>query len=123
MPALSEITSAVEKRDLWLTDIETLRLHYAFTLHDWRQRFMANRKTAAALYDEQFCRMWEYYLAICEISFYHLRNIVFQIQMTRSQETVPLTRQYMWNKDYRRANPSLQTDTEILEKKDDTRAA
>ena len=123
VPALSEITSAVEKRDLWLTDIETLRLHYAFTLHDWRQRFMANRKTAAALYDEQFCRMWEYYLAICEISFYHLRNIVFQIQMTRSQETVPLTRQYMWNKDYRRANPSLQTDTEILEKKDDTRAA
>ena len=58
LPAPSEIESALEKRGLWLTDMETLRLHYAFTLRDWRHRFAANRKAAAALYDERFCRMW-----------------------------------------------------------------
>ncbi len=127
VPALSEITAAVEKRDLWLTDIEVLRLHYAFTLRDWRQRFLDNRQAAAALYDEQFCRMWEYYLAICEISFHYLRNTVFQVQITPTQEALPLTRQYMWNKEYRHANPVSPTDTEKpekkSEKKDDSQAA
>ena len=130
LPAISEIASAVEKCDLWLTDMETLRLHYAFTLRDWRLRFMANRDAAVKLYDERFCRMWEYYLIICEMSFRYLRNTVFQAQLTRSQEALPLTRQYMWNKDYRHANPVSDTGHDDRvdahdsdKKKDDSQAA
>ncbi|NQU61416.1 MAG: class I SAM-dependent methyltransferase [Rhodospirillales bacterium] len=95
IPALSEIMPAIEKNFLWTTDIEVLRLHYAQTLRHWRYRFMANRDKAAALYDERFYRMWEYYLAISEVSFRHLGSTVFQIQLTKSQDTLPLTRDYM----------------------------
>ncbi len=94
-PALSEVMVRVEKADLWATDIEILRLHYAETLRHWRQRFLANREKAAALYDERFCRMWEFYLATAEISFRYLRSVVFQLQLTKRQEAVPLTRDYV----------------------------
>ena len=131
LPAMSEITSVAESRDLWMTDIETLRLHYAFTLRDWRHRFLAHRDKAQRLYDERFCRMWEYYLAICEVSFRHLRNTVFQVQMTRKQEALPLTRKYLWNTEYRKDDTSPdtaqsdQTDNggSGEEKKDDSQAA
>ncbi|MEQ8666172.1 MAG: cyclopropane-fatty-acyl-phospholipid synthase family protein [Rhodospirillales bacterium] len=95
LPAPSELTGTIERSGLWLTDLEILRIHYAKTLRIWRERFLANKDKALALYDERFCRMWEYYLAICEISFRHLRNTVFQAQLTRSQDAVPLTRDYM----------------------------
>ncbi len=94
-PALSEVMAAVERAGLWVTDIEILRLHYAYTLRQWRQRFLANRKAATELYDERFCRMWEFYLAAAEISFRYLRCAVFQIQLARRQEAVPLTRDYV----------------------------
>ncbi len=94
LPALSEILPHVEKAGLVITDIETLRLHYAETLRHWRKRFQANRQKIKTLYDERFCRMWEYYLTGSEISFRHLGLVVFQIQMARRQEAVPLTRAY-----------------------------
>jgi cyclopropane-fatty-acyl-phospholipid synthase len=94
-PAMSEVLSAIEKVGLWVTDIEVLRMHYALTLKHWRERFTANRDRAKALYDERFCRMWEFYLAGCEISFRYMRQFVFQIQITRRQDAVPLTRDYM----------------------------
>lgn len=94
-PALSEVMTAIERAGLWVTDIEILRLHYAYTLRQWRERFLANRKAAADLYDERFCRMWEFYLAASEIAFRYLRNAVFQIQIARRQEAVPLTRDYI----------------------------
>lgn len=94
-PALSEVLAAVERAGLWVTDIEILRLHYAQTLRQWRARFLANREAAARLYDERFCRMWEFYLAASEIAFRYLRNAVFQIQLARRQEAVPLTRDYI----------------------------
>jgi cyclopropane-fatty-acyl-phospholipid synthase len=94
-PALSEIVASVERAGLWVTDIEILRLHYAYTLRLWRQRFLANRRVAAELYDERFCRMWEFYLAAAEISFRYMRCAVFQIQLARRQEAVPLTRDYI----------------------------
>jgi len=97
IPALSEVMPAIEKNRLWTTDIEVLRLHYAETLRHWRQRFARNRDKAKALYDERFCRMWEYYLAISEVSFRHLATTVFQIQLARRQETVPLTRDYIFD--------------------------
>jgi cyclopropane-fatty-acyl-phospholipid synthase len=80
---------------LFVTDIEILRLHYADTLRAWRERFMARRDEAAKLYDERFCRMWEFYLAGSETSFRVDGNMVFQIQLAKRQEDVPLTRDYI----------------------------
>lgn len=94
-PALSEVLPEVERTGLWVTDVEILRLHYAETLRRWRERFLANWDKAAALYDERFCRMWEFYLAGSEVAFRHQDHMVAQIQMTRSVNALPLTREYM----------------------------
>ena len=96
-PALSETLAAIEKASLWVTDVEVLRLHYADTLHLWYDRFMAQREKALELYDERFCRMWEFYLIGCEISFRRMGQMVFQIQIAKRQDAVPLTRDYITN--------------------------
>jgi cyclopropane-fatty-acyl-phospholipid synthase len=103
LPSLSEVLAAVERAGLIVTDIEILRLHYAETLHHWRERFGANRQRIAELYDERFCRMWEFYLVLCEIGFRYRTNMVFQMQLVRRLDAVPLTRDYMV--DWERANP------------------
>ena len=94
-PALSEVVPAIEKLDLCITDIEVLRLHYAETLRQWRMRFLANRDKAKALYDERFCRMWEFYLASAEVAFRYLDHVILQIQLAKRQDAVPLTRDYI----------------------------
>jgi cyclopropane-fatty-acyl-phospholipid synthase len=94
-PALSEVVPEVERARLWITDIEILRLHYAETLRAWRRRFEQNRDRITALYDERFCRMWEMYLVGAEISFRRDFSLVFQMQIAKSVNTVPLTRDYM----------------------------
>ncbi len=94
-PALSEVLGASERSGLVLTDIEILRLHYAETLRHWRRRFVANRDTIASLYDERFCRMFEFYLAGSELSFRREHMMVFQVQLAHRQEAVPLTRDYI----------------------------
>jgi cyclopropane-fatty-acyl-phospholipid synthase len=94
-PALSEIVPVVERAQLWLTDVEVLRLHYAETLRLWRQRFLANRERVRALYDERFCRMWELYLVGAEIGFRRQGLVNFQIQIAKAVDAVPLTRDYM----------------------------
>jgi cyclopropane-fatty-acyl-phospholipid synthase len=94
-PALSEVFPAVEDSGLWVTDIEVLRLHYAETLRAWRRHFQANRETIAELIDERFCRMWEFYLTLCETSFRHGDHFVFQMQLARRRDAVPLTRDYI----------------------------
>jgi cyclopropane-fatty-acyl-phospholipid synthase len=95
IPALSEIMSACERSGLVLTDVEILRLHYAETLKAWRERFLANWSTAARLLDERFCRMWEFYLAGSEVGFRHQKLVVFQLQLTRRIDVLPLTRDYI----------------------------
>jgi cyclopropane-fatty-acyl-phospholipid synthase len=94
-PALSEVLPAIERAGLIVTDIEILRLHYAETLRAWRQHFLARRGEAKALYDERFCRMWEFYLACCEAAFRYSGLMVFQIQLAKSLNAVPLTRDYI----------------------------
>jgi cyclopropane-fatty-acyl-phospholipid synthase len=94
-PALSEVVAPVEKSGLIATDIEILRLHYAETLRHWRRRFAANRDTIASLYDERFCRMFEFYLCGSEIAFRHEGHMVFQIQLAHNQSAVPLSRDYI----------------------------
>ncbi len=94
-PALSEVLPPLEKSGLLTMDVEILRLHYAETLPHWRWRFAANRDAIAALYDERFCRMFEFYLAGSELAFRREDQIVFQIQMAHRIDAVPLTRDYI----------------------------
>ncbi len=98
-PALSEIVPFVERAGLYITDVEVLRLHYAETLKAWRNRFAGNRRLVAALYDERFCRMWEFYLASCEAAFRHAGLVVFQIQLSKRVDVIPLTRNYITDRD------------------------
>jgi cyclopropane-fatty-acyl-phospholipid synthase len=95
IPAISEVMPAVEKSGLMTGDIEILRLHYAETLKNWRERFMANRDMAKAIYDERFCRMWEFYLAGSEAAFRWQDMMNVQIQLTRRNDTLPITRSYI----------------------------
>lgn len=96
-PALSEVTAAAEKSGLWITDIEILRLHYAETLKEWARRFAANRNRAADLLDERFCRMWEFFLAVSESAFRYGGHMVWQMQLARKVDALPLTRDYQYN--------------------------
>jgi cyclopropane-fatty-acyl-phospholipid synthase len=89
------MTAAIERSGLYVTDVEVLRLHYAETLKEWRARFLKNWAKAAALFDERFCRMWEFYLAAAEMTFRYDRQAVFQIQLSKRIETLPMTRDYM----------------------------
>ena len=97
VPALSEILPIIENSGLICTDIEILRLHYAETLRLWREAFEARRDEVAAIYDERFCRMWELYLIICEMGFRYENLMVFQMQLSKSLDAVPLTRDYMFD--------------------------
>lgn len=100
-PALSEVLAAVERSGLWVTDIEILRLHYAETLRHWLERFQANRDRAQAIYDERFCRMWEFYLAVCEAAFRNGPMMVFQLQLARRRDAAPPTRDYIADRERR----------------------
>ncbi len=95
LPALSEIVPAIERCGLIVSDIEVLRLHYAKTLRAWRERFLARRVEAVAIAGEDFARMWEFYLAGCEGAFRYQNLVVFQIQLVKRIDALPLTRDYM----------------------------
>ncbi len=95
IPALSEVFPAIEKAGLMTTDVEILRLHYADTLKHWRERFLANRERARQIYDERFCRMWEFYLSGSEAAFRWQDMMVFQIQLTKRNDVLPVTRGYI----------------------------
>jgi len=101
IPALSEVLPAIERAGLMVCDIEILRLHYAETLKAWRQRFMARREEAVQLYDERFARMWEFYLAAAEMAFRKQGMMNFQIQLTKRQGVVPITRDYIHREEAR----------------------
>ena len=103
IPALSEVVPIVERLGLWITDIEFLRLHYAETLRAWRSRFAQNGNRVRAIYDERFCRMWELYLVVSEIAFRRQDFMVFQMQLAKTVDAVPLTRDYMidWEREHR----------------------
>jgi cyclopropane-fatty-acyl-phospholipid synthase len=101
IPALSEVLPSIERAGLLVCDIEILRLHYAETLKAWRERFMARRDEAIQLYDERFARMWEFYLASSEMAFRKQNLMNFQIQLTRRQGIVPITRDYVTHEEAR----------------------
>jgi cyclopropane-fatty-acyl-phospholipid synthase len=95
IPALSEVMPAIERAGLLVTDVEILRLHYAETLKHWRERFAARRAEIAEVYDERFCRMFEFYLGISEQTFRHRGHFVFHIQLAKNVNAVPITRGYI----------------------------
>ncbi|MDP9103940.1 MAG: cyclopropane-fatty-acyl-phospholipid synthase family protein [Pseudomonadota bacterium] len=96
IPALSEVLPHIERAGLWVTDVEILRLHYAETLKAWRVGFAADRDAIRAIHDEQFCRMFEFYLAVSEIAFRFGGHMVFQLQLTRRIDAAPITRDYIY---------------------------
>jgi cyclopropane-fatty-acyl-phospholipid synthase len=95
IPSLSDMFPAIEKSGLIVTDLEILRLHYAETIRHWRERFAANRDRAKDMYGERFCRMWEFYLAGAEASFRWQDLVVAQLQLTKRNDALPITRDYM----------------------------
>ena len=95
IPALSEIAQGYEGLKMFATDIEVLRLHYAYTLKAWYDRTVASRDEIVALYDERFFRMWTFYLAGCVVSFMSGGLVNYQVQFSRSRRALPLTRDYM----------------------------
>jgi cyclopropane-fatty-acyl-phospholipid synthase len=95
VPALSEVFASTERTGLWVADMEVLRLHYYYTIRHWRERFEARRTDAAALYDEKFCRMWEFYLHAVELGFLNGSNMVFQIAVSRQRDAVSINRDFM----------------------------
>jgi cyclopropane-fatty-acyl-phospholipid synthase len=96
VPALSEVFAATERVGMWVADMEVLRLHYYYTIKHWRERFEARRGEAAALYDERFCRMWEFYLCAVELGFLNGSNMVFQLLLSRQRDAVPIVRDFMF---------------------------
>jgi cyclopropane-fatty-acyl-phospholipid synthase len=94
-PAYSELAKHIERAWLWPTDIEVWRMHYAWTLEHWLKRCRARKADIVALYDERFFRMWEFYLAGAILAFRHDDHLVWQIQLSRKRDAVPLTREYL----------------------------
>ena len=101
IPALSEVLPPIERAGLLVTDIEILRLHYAETLKAWRERFLAHRDEVEKIYDQRFVRMWEFYLASSEMTFREQNLMVMQIQLTKRQGVVPITRDYIGREEQR----------------------
>jgi cyclopropane-fatty-acyl-phospholipid synthase len=91
----------VENSGMLVTDVEILRLHYAETLRHWRERFLAHLDEVRRIYDQRFVRMWEFYLAAAEMSFREQNLMVFQIQLTKRQDVVPMTRDYIVQEEQR----------------------
>jgi cyclopropane-fatty-acyl-phospholipid synthase len=95
LPSLSDIVSASASTRLIASDVETLRLHYALTVREWLRRFTAARPRMAELYDERFCRMWEFYLAGAIAFFEAGSGCNYQVQYIRNRHALPITRDYM----------------------------
>ncbi len=113
LPSASQLSRAIEKNGLWLADLENLRIHYAQTLQLWYQRFQKNRESIAQLYDERFCRMWEMYLLGCEMVFRYEDISVFQLQICRDINALPITRDYISNAERRLASIDSASITRI----------
>ncbi len=95
-PSISEVVGPIEKSGLIISDIEVLRTHYSHTLRNWKERFVNNKSKALEMFDENFFRMWEFYLASCEMAFKWGDQVVFQFQLTKNLTTAPNTRDYIY---------------------------
>ncbi len=97
VPSMSEILNVCETENINITDIEILRLHYAYTLTHWYKNILKNKNKIIKMFDERFFRMWEFYLLVSKYSFVNMGNVVFQIQISKEINNLPLTRNYIYN--------------------------
>ena len=97
IPSLSEITTVCEKLNINISDIEVLRLHYAYTLDKWYKNTITHKDEIIRMFDERFLRMWKFYLLVSKYSFINMGNVVYQIQITKNLNNLPLTRNYIYN--------------------------
>ena len=97
LPSLSQLMPLLEQRGLWLADLEMMRVHYAKTLAVWDERFQARRAEIETRFDARFCRMWEFYLQLNEVAFRHRSLVVFQLQLAKRIDAVPITREYLYS--------------------------
>ena len=97
IPSLSEVIKVTESYNINITDIEVLRMHYAYTLDNWYKNTIKNKAKIIDMFDERFLRMWEFYLLISKYSFVNMGNVVFQIQIAKNINILPLTRNYIYN--------------------------
>ena len=97
IPSLSEIMQAAEKYNINVTDVEVFMMHYAYTLNCWHKNLIKNKEKIIKMFDQRFFRMWEFYLLISKYSFENMGNIVFQIQIAKNINNIPLTRNYIYN--------------------------
>jgi cyclopropane-fatty-acyl-phospholipid synthase len=95
-PSLSEVTTPIEKAGLIVSDIEVLKLHYSHTLRHWKENCLKNKKKIISMFDERFFRMWEFYLAGCEVAFKWGDQVVYQFQLTKNYTSTPVTRDYIY---------------------------
>ena len=95
-PSLSEVTKPVEKAGLVVSDIEVLKLHYSYTLKNWKLNCLKNKEKIIKMFDEKFFRMWEFYLAGCEMAFKWGDQVVYQFQLTKNYTSTPATRDYIY---------------------------
>ena len=129
IPSLAEVAPAIEKAGLIVRDLEVMPMHYAQTLRHWRERFVARKAEAIALYDEQFFRMWEFYLAGSEMAFTHENFSIFQFQLAKSQRATPDNRDYMYLRELElkereaRRRPLEPVSAGLYEKEDGRRVA
>ena len=92
IPSLSDLISPIEKTGLILADCETLIHHYDKTLKAWLDRFLKNKEKAKFLYNKEFVRMWEFYLASCSAGFKFRDLVVYQLQLVKSFTALPSNR-------------------------------
>jgi len=97
IPSLSEVTKVCEKFNINITDIEVLRIHYAYTLNYWYKNILKHKTEIINMFDDRFFRMWEFYLLISKYSFVNMGNVVYQIQIAKNINNLPLTRNYIYN--------------------------
>ena len=95
-PSMSEVIGPIEKSGLIVSDVEVLRMHYSHTLRNWKERFLKNKSKVLAMFDENFFRMWEFYLTSCEMAFKWGDHVVFQFQLTKDLKSVPTTIYYIY---------------------------
>ena len=95
-PSLSQIARPIEDSGLIISDMEVLRMHYAHTLRNWKERFLSKKTTVLEMFDEKFFRMWEFYLTSCEMAFKWGDQVVFQLQLTKDNVSAPITRDYIY---------------------------
>ncbi len=103
VPALSEVFASLERTGTWCADCESLRLHYYWTIRDWRLAYEAKRAEAVAMMGERFCRMWDFYLAAVELGFLHGSNFVFQLVISDKRDDAPVIRDYIVDEERRLA--------------------